>query len=150
MACINSPRHDNALTMIDVGVMEGQKHMATCGVTAFDLEPPSCISLFAHYPTLDNRIPSHEDVSTFSLHSAFVRLNMAASTRFLSPCLGTLVVVTLVCLDKVPGCLGTARNLTNTFALTRAQRQCQDSVSAFLFSILSRSLLPHLNVPPSD
>jgi len=37
---------------------------------------------------------------------------MAASTRLLSPCLGILVVVTFICLDKVPGCLGTARNLT--------------------------------------
>lgn len=52
---------------------------------------------------------------------------MAASIESFRFCLGILVVLILVvCLDKVPDCLGTAQNLTNTFALTRAQRQCQD------------------------
>lgn len=133
--------------MIDVAVMASStwRHVGSPPLT---LEPPSCVSLGGHYPTLDDRIPSHEDLSTILVLSAFILLNMTVPTRSFS-CLCILVVVTPICLDKVPGCLGTARDLTNnTFTLTWAGRQCQDClVSAFLFSILaSRSLLPDLNL----
>ena len=52
--------------MIDVAVMvQGRKHMATCGVTAFALEPPLCMTYY-YYLTLGG-LPSLYHVFTVSV-----------------------------------------------------------------------------------
>jgi hypothetical protein len=55
-----SPLRDNALTMIDVAVMVG-KHMATCGVTAFELRASVLhVTIMYHHLSLDWDILSRE------------------------------------------------------------------------------------------